>query len=143
MKKIRIISITIVTVLIGVILSTYINKPKSIDNGTTPTISNEEYLAIDKSTQEVMPDGNLTFSVLGDVHGNINSLQDAIKDLNTINPHMDALILNGDTVDQGKEEQYNSVKEVIWQGDQYRLSDPQCNSVASMMYVSHCSVVLQ
>lgn len=31
---------------------------------------------------------------------------------------------------------YNAVKKIIWQGDQYRLSDPRSNAVASMMYVS-------
>jgi alpha-galactosidase len=30
---------------------------------------------------------------------------------------------------------YNSLKPVIWQGDQYRLSDPRTESVASIMYV--------
>jgi alpha-galactosidase len=30
---------------------------------------------------------------------------------------------------------YNSLKPVIWQGDQYRLSDPVTESVASVMYV--------
>ena len=30
---------------------------------------------------------------------------------------------------------YNSLKPVIWQGDQYRLSDPTMNSVASIMYL--------
>jgi alpha-galactosidase len=31
---------------------------------------------------------------------------------------------------------YNEVKPVIWQGEQYRLSNPRENSVASMMYVN-------
>jgi len=30
---------------------------------------------------------------------------------------------------------YNGIKHVIWQGDQYRLSDPRKDNVASMMYV--------
>lgn len=30
---------------------------------------------------------------------------------------------------------YNSLKQTIWQGEQYRLSDPRENSVASVMYV--------
>jgi alpha-galactosidase len=30
---------------------------------------------------------------------------------------------------------YNALKPIIWQGDQYRLSDPRTNSVASIMYV--------
>lgn len=31
---------------------------------------------------------------------------------------------------------YNSLKDIIWQGDQYRLSNPRKNSVASMLYVN-------
>lgn len=31
---------------------------------------------------------------------------------------------------------YNSFKDIIWQGDQYRLSNPGENSVASMLYVN-------
>jgi alpha-galactosidase len=30
---------------------------------------------------------------------------------------------------------YNSLKSIIWHGDQYRLSDPQVDNVASIMYV--------
>jgi alpha-galactosidase len=30
---------------------------------------------------------------------------------------------------------YNSLKQTVWQGDQYRLADPRENSVASVMYV--------
>lgn len=31
---------------------------------------------------------------------------------------------------------YNSVKEIIWQGDQYRLSNPRENSIASVAYIN-------
>lgn len=31
---------------------------------------------------------------------------------------------------------YNRLKDVIWHGDQYRLSDPRVNDVASLMYVN-------
>ena len=70
MKKIRIISITIVIVLIGAIVDIYMNKLKPIDKNSVPVISNKD----------------LTFAVLGDVHENIDSLQKAINDLYTINP---------------------------------------------------------
>lgn len=53
---------------------------------------------------------DLSFAVLGDVHGNNNSLEKAIYDLYNINPKMNALILNGDTVDQGINEQYAALK---------------------------------
>ena len=97
MKKIKLICITIVVVLIGIILVVYMNKPK----------------AIDKSTVSAVPDKDLTFAVLGDIHENIDSFQEAINDLYTINPGMDALVLNGDTVDQGIEKQYDSIKKTI------------------------------
>ena len=97
MKKIRIISITIVIVVIGAIVDIYMNKLKPIDKNSVPVISNKD----------------LTFAVLGDVHENIDSLQKAINDLYTINPSMDALVLNGDTVDQGIEKQYDSVKNML------------------------------
>lgn len=31
---------------------------------------------------------------------------------------------------------YNAVKQIVWQGDQYRLSNPRENSVAAIMYVN-------
>ncbi|WP_436831256.1 alpha-galactosidase [Parapedobacter sp. DT-150] len=36
---------------------------------------------------------------------------------------------------QGAVQTYNGVKQVIWQGDQYRLTHPRENSVASMLFV--------
>lgn len=97
MKKIRVISIVIVVLLIGVIAAIYINKPQPMD----------------RSTVSEVPDVDLAFAVLGDVHENVDSFQEAINDLYTINPGMDALVLNGDTVDQGIDEQYDSVKNTI------------------------------
>jgi 3',5'-cyclic-AMP phosphodiesterase len=60
-----------------------------------------------------IPNVDLAFGVLGDIHENIESFQTAIKDLNTINPGMHALVLNGDTVDQGLVKQYDSIKKTI------------------------------
>ncbi|MDP4127041.1 MAG: metallophosphoesterase [Bacillota bacterium] len=57
---------------------------------------------------------DLSFAVIGDVHGNNNSLQTAIYDLYNINPKMDALVLNGDTVDQGVTEQYHALKRTLF-----------------------------
>jgi len=113
MKKIRMITITIIIVLVGVIATIYMNKPKLIDKSSASEVSDEESTSIDKSTESVIPDKDLTFAVLGDVHENIDSLQEAINDLYTINPNIDALVLNGDTVDQGNDEQYDSVKNTI------------------------------
>lgn len=97
MKKIKIILTIIIIVLVSVMSAIYIYKPRTITKTAAAVKSNAE----------------LAFAVLGDVHGNTDSFQKAIKDLYTINPSMDALILNGDTVDQGLEEQYNSVKKVL------------------------------
>ena len=59
------------------------------------------------------PHANLVFAVLGDVHENIDSFQKAIYDLHSINPMMNALILNGDTVDQGIQKQYNAINRTL------------------------------
>lgn len=113
MKKFRRISVAIAIVLIGVIASIYITKTKAIDKNIQSVISNEEVTSTDESTESTIPKKDLTFAVLGDVHGNIPSFQDAIEDLHNINPRMDLLVLNGDTVDQGKEDSYVSIKEAI------------------------------
>ena len=113
MKKLTRIFIVVFAALLCGMVTTYINKPKSIDNNTEAVMIHEDTTSIDNSKDGAIADGNLTFSVLGDVHGNIDSFEDAIKDLNTINPHMDALVLNGDTVDQGKEESYASIKKTL------------------------------
>ena len=79
------------------ITSIYINKKEQIN----------------KSIVKEIPQTDLAFAVLGDVHENIDSFQEAIDDLHTINPGTDALVLNGDAVDQGIEKQYDSVKSTI------------------------------
>jgi len=87
MKKSRIVAVAIIigVVAIGMITNIYINKKEQIS----------------KSTVKEIPQTDLAFAVLGDVHENIDSFQEAIDDLHTINPGMDALVLNGDAVDQG------------------------------------------
>ncbi len=60
-----------------------------------------------------IPAVDLAFAVLGDIHENIDSFQTAIEDLYAINPGMHALILNGDTVDQGLSKQYDSMKKTL------------------------------
>lgn len=51
----------------------------------------------------------LSFSVIGDVHSNALKLMTAIKDLYKVNPKTDAIILNGDTVDQGLDNHYSRI----------------------------------
>lgn len=55
----------------------------------------------------------LTFSVLSDVHADQNKLRAAIVDLYFINMDSDAMILNGDVVDEGVPQQYDKVKKVL------------------------------
>ncbi len=52
---------------------------------------------------------SVAFSVLGDIHCNTGKLEKAIKDLYGINPHADAMVLNGDIVDQGLDKQYSKI----------------------------------
>ena len=49
----------------------------------------------------------ISFAVLGDIHCNTYKFERALKDLHNINPAEDALVLNGDTVDQGLDKQYS------------------------------------
>ena len=95
MKKTKIMMFTIIMIVVSIMTVIYINKPKS------------------SVTTRVESNADLTFAVLGDVHENIENFQEAIKDLYTINPRMDALVLNGDTVDQGLEKQYDSVENTL------------------------------
>lgn len=66
-----------------------------------------------------IPAVDLAFAVLGDVHENTAGLQIALKDLYAVNPGMHALILNGDTVDQGLIEQYDSIKKTLEKNKAY------------------------
>ena len=93
--KNKIIIIGIIIILLSGISAIYINKPRPSDKTT------------------VTSNTDLSFAVIGDVHENIDNFQETINDLHAINPNMDALVLNGDNVDQGIEEQYNSLKKII------------------------------
>jgi len=97
MKKIKVRIIILIIILVSVMAVIYINKSRNIAKTKATVTSNSD----------------LTFAVLGDVHGNIDSFQESINDLHAINTGMNALVLNGDTVDQGKEEQYDSVKQAL------------------------------
>ena len=99
MKKLKIIILSISFILIAASII-YVSKSK---------FSNDKEQTVVGTTT----DADITFAVLGDVHENIEHFQAAIDDFYKINPTMDALILNGDVVDQGIDEQYNSVKETL------------------------------
>lgn len=62
---------------------------------------------------EASANADLTFAVLADIHDNEKNFKAAIKDLYKVNPNMDALVLNGDTVDQGLDDQYDDIKKIL------------------------------
>lgn len=98
MKKLKIISI-VGMIFLAIVAIIWVSKPRLIS----------------KNIKTVTAESNsdLSFAVLGDVHENIEHFQETINDLYTINPNMDALILNGDVVDQGLDEQYKSVEKTL------------------------------
>ncbi|MDV4149299.1 metallophosphoesterase [Clostridium sp. AL.422] len=97
MKKIKIISIVTIFILLVIAIIYTNNRFASKNNYTVAKTSNAD----------------LTFGVFGDIHDNITHLQNAINDFYTIDPNMDALILNGDVVDQGLDNQYYSVEKAL------------------------------
>jgi hypothetical protein len=68
------------------------------------------YFSADKNGEQDSRQEDLSFAVLGDVHGDNESLQTAIRDLASVSSSLDALVLNGDTVDQELEEQYRALE---------------------------------
>lgn len=62
---------------------------------------------------ETSSNADLTFSVLSDIHSNDSKLEEALMDLYKINPNKDAIILNGDTVDQGLVSHYEDIKKTL------------------------------
>jgi len=96
-KRVLIIAFIAFIIIAGMVISRSLNKQNLIS----------------KTTAEESSHADLAFAVLGDIHRNLDSFQEAIDDLNSINPNMDAMVLNGDTVDQRLQEQYDSVKSII------------------------------
>ena len=56
---------------------------------------------------------DLSFAVFGDIHDNEENFQYAIDDIKNTDIQLDALVLNGDTVDQGIESQYKTMKNIL------------------------------
>ena len=56
---------------------------------------------------------DLAFAVFSDIHDNDTSFQDAVDDIKATDIKLDALVLNGDTVDQGIDSQYETMTGVI------------------------------
>jgi 3',5'-cyclic AMP phosphodiesterase CpdA len=69
--------------------------------------------AYSRALPEASSKSDLAFSVLSDIHSNSSKLEEALIDLYKINPHKDAVILNGDTVDQGLVSHYEDIKKTL------------------------------
>lgn len=99
MKKHKLIIIIMIVIVLSTVLAIFIYKPRPIDKHATTTAAK--------------PKADLSFAVLGDVHGGTHNFQKAVNDLYEINPSMDALVLNGDTVNEGTEQQYDLVEKFL------------------------------
>lgn len=104
MKKLKVAMLIIAVILLVVCINKALPKTDS---------SKKPESAVNAVNAEQPQDNTLRFSVLGDVHGNAGKLNSAIKDLYSINNNMDALILNGDNVDEGLKKQYDVIKSTL------------------------------
>lgn len=84
----------------------------------------------------VPPDVDLAFAVFGDIHGNTDSFQKAIQDINEVNPALDALVLNGDTVDQGTAKQYDAITKVLYK-NKSRLPQTIIKNIGNHEYLDY------
>lgn len=105
MKRLKITTLIVMLIAIVISSAVYIKGTASKPDNSK---KNESTV-----TTKVSEDDGLTFSVLGDVHGNAEKLDNAINDLHSIKENMDAMILNGDNVDQGLKSQYDAIKNTL------------------------------
>lgn len=105
MKRLKITTLIVMLIAIVISSAVYIK-------GTASKPDNSKKNESTVATKAPEDDG-LTFSVLGDVHGNAEKLDNAINDLHSIKENMDAMILNGDNVDQGLKSQYDAIKNTL------------------------------
>lgn len=82
------------------------------NNSTDLTLSPENIESSDSSSTEKSP-YDLSFAVFGDVHNNEEDFQAAIDDIKNTDIKLNALILNGDTVDQGIDSQYKTMTNIL------------------------------
>lgn len=105
MKRLKITTLMVVLIAIVISSAVYIKGTASKSDNSKKNEST--------ATTKVPEDDSLTFSVLGDVHGNAGKLDNAINDLHSVKENMDAMILNGDNVDQGLKSQYDAIKNTL------------------------------
>lgn len=98
MKRIKVTAVIVITITI--LLGFYIRE---ISLETTNS----------NNVKSKVEEDILAFSVLGDIHGNVGKLRSSINDLYSINNNMDAMVLNGDNVDEGLQNQYDAVKSTL------------------------------
>lgn len=99
MKRIISIIAVIAVVILYIGINKYMKKTEAVGVGSLRV--------------EDIYNADLSFSVLGDVHTKEDHLKEAILGLYGINPKMDALVLNGDTVDEGTIKDYDVIKNYL------------------------------
>lgn len=107
MKRLKITTLILLVIIIVISLVQYRDKTAKEKSNNAKRIQS----VANKEVPKRMDD--LDFSVLGDVHGDTHKLKNAIDDLHSINGNMDAMILNGDNVDQGLKSQYDAMKNTL------------------------------
>lgn len=110
-KKIRRIPFILIIVMLSIVIL-------GCDTVTTKkeVVKNEQQVvnsAIDEPIKKNTTDADISFSVLGDVHEDVDNFQQAVEDLYEINPNQDLLVLNGDVVGQGLVAEYDSMKNAL------------------------------
>lgn len=106
-RRIKLLIISIITLLITFGIFSWNKIHISFNSENVKTANGEIQNKCESS------DIDVAFSVLGDVHEDIEGLQQAIDDLHEINPKQDLLVLNGDNVGQGLQSQYISMKNAL------------------------------
>jgi len=133
MKRLKAI-IFMIVVVIAISPIIYIKGIKPNSSSIKPNEFKEKGIKTINSKEP--KDDTLTFSVLGDVHGNASRLDNAINDLRSINENMDALILNGDNVDEGLQKQYDALNKVL-KKDSKLLPDTVIKNIGNHDYFDY------
>ncbi len=113
-KKILLSLIIFILCILGYTFYLYMSKNfsnpynKLSSNENIPTTNSE-----DINTDDDVTKYDLSFAVFGDIHDNETDFQDAIDDIKSTDVLLDALVLNGDTVDQGIDSQYETITSVL------------------------------
>ena len=118
-KRKKLFSLLLLTIIICIATFSFYSHIKS--NLTTSPRNSSQVSDIQSLETDSNADSNkaekspydLTFAVFGDIHDNEPDFQDAIDDIQNTDINLDALILNGDSVDQGIDSQYETMINVL------------------------------